>query len=291
MTRRHVFTLAPQPPLPFKAAEDYADQALAWSSEEPDNVVIHRDLAYGPDAAHRYDVFAAPGAQAAPVLVFWHGGGWTNGYKEFVSFMARNLTRLGLVLVAPTYRLAPEHRLPAAMDDCRALLAHLLGHVASYGGDANKVLLSGHSAGGHLASMVALQTELAALAGIPPTMIRGCLPVSGIMDIHHPAPLPDSLDERVYTLLLERADEDALMSPIAWTKGNRVPFVLSYGEQDSERVILSNRRLARLLAVQPGPCRLYVRAGSSHFDTHLALHDLHDRWYVELQQLVRNIQP
>ncbi len=288
MKRRHVFTLAPQPPLPFKAADDYSDQALAWSSEVPDNVVIHRDLAYGTDEAHRFDVFAPPGARAAPILVFLHGGGWTNGYKEFVSFMAENVTRLGMLLVAPTYRLAPAHRLPAAMDDCRTLLAYLAGHAAQYGGDADNVFLSGHSAGGHLAAMVALQTELAARAGIPPTMIRACLPVSGIMDIHHPAPAPDSLDERVYTMLLSRPDEDALMSPIAWTSGNRIPFVLSYGDRDSDRVILSNRRLARLLDAQPGPSSIYMCEGRSHFDTHLALHDPQDRWYAELQQLVRN---
>ena len=291
MRRRYVFTLAAQPPLPFKAAEEYAEQALLWSSEVPDNVLIQRDLAYGPATAHRYDVFAPPGARSAPVLIFLHGGGWTNGYKEFVSFMAENVTRMGMVLIAPTYRLAPEHRLPSAIDDCRRLLAHLALHAADFGGDAGNIYLSGHSAGGHLATMVTLQTVAAAAAGIPTAMIRACLPISGIMDIHHPAPVPDSLDDRVYTMLLDRPEDDALMSPMAWAGGNRIPFVLSYGEQDSDRVILSNRRLARVLEAQPGPSKIIMRPLQSHFDTHLTLRDPQDPWYAELQRLVRNNEP
>lgn len=288
LTRRISFTLAPQPPLPFQAADDYAYQVLAWSGEVPDDLVIERDLAYGPDTAHRYDVFAPKDAQGLPVLVFWHGGGWTNGYKEFTGFMGSQVARLGMVLVAPTYRLVPEHPMPAPIDDCRALLAHLVGHGASHGIDPTRLYLAGHSAGGHLAAMVALQPDQAEAAGIPAASIRGCLPISGIMDLHHPSPAPDSLEERVYTTVLASRYDDALMSPMSWTRGNQVPIHLTYGEKDSERVILSNQRLARLLDAQPASSTLTMRAGLSHFDTHLVLNDPADQWYADLDQLVRN---
>lgn len=291
LTRRIAFTLAPQPPLPFKAAEDYADQALAWSAEVPDGLVIARDVAYGPDTAHRYDVFAPAGASGLPVLVFWHGGGWTNGYKEFTGFMASRVARLNMVLVAPTYRLAPEHRMPAPIDDCRAMLAHLTAHGASHGIDATRMYLSGHSAGGHLAMMTALQPDALEQVGVPSASIRGCLPISGILDLHHTSPVPDSLDDRVYTAVLADRDDDALMSPISWTRGNRVPMRLTYGENDSARVILSNRRMARLLAAQPASSTLTMRAGMTHFDTHLTLRDPADQWYADLDQLVRNAAP
>ncbi|NYE23276.1 alpha/beta hydrolase [Pigmentiphaga litoralis] len=288
LTRRIAFTLAPQPPLPFKAAEDYADQALAWSAEVPDDLVITRDLAYGPDAAHRYDVFAPMDAQGLPVLVFWHGGGWTNGYKEFTGFMASQVARLNMVLVAPTYRLAPDYPMPAPIDDCRAMLAHLVAHGASHGIDATRMYLSGHSAGGHLAMMTALQPDALEQVGVPAASIRGCLPISGILDLHHTSPEPGSLDDRVYTAVLSDRYDDAMMSPISWTRGNRVPMRLSYGENDSARVILSNRRTARLLAAQPASTTLTMRAGMTHFDTHLTLRDPADQWYADLDQLVRN---
>ncbi|WP_043422662.1 alpha/beta hydrolase [Cupriavidus basilensis] len=103
---------------------------MDWSQDLPDGIVAVRHLRYGTDRQHSYDVFTANTLRNAPVLVFWHGGGWTNGYKEYVSFLASNVIRLGMVLVAPTYRLAPAHRLPAAFDDAVALLAELPGEPA-----------------------------------------------------------------------------------------------------------------------------------------------------------------
>ncbi|MCB2027864.1 MAG: alpha/beta hydrolase fold domain-containing protein, partial [Rhodoferax sp.] len=67
------------------------------------------------------------------------------------------------------------------------------------GGAADRFYLSGHSAGGHLAAMTALRRDRWADAGVPADLIRGCLPISGIMDLYHPAPTPGSLEERVYT--------------------------------------------------------------------------------------------
>ena len=73
MSERLVFDLDQQPPLPFKAADDYAATVLEWASVVPDGVVMERDIAYGPDRRQRYDVFAPPGASRAPILVFFHG--------------------------------------------------------------------------------------------------------------------------------------------------------------------------------------------------------------------------
>src|SRR4051794_27533194 len=106
MTERLVFDLDEQPPLPFKAADDYAALALEWSSSPPEVATMKRDIAYGPDRRQRYDLFTPPGVTNAPILVFFHGGGWTNGYKEFTGFMADHVAQLGMALVAASYRLA-----------------------------------------------------------------------------------------------------------------------------------------------------------------------------------------
>ncbi len=266
-----------QPPLPFEAARVYARTVTAWSRQPlPAAVRAWRGLAYGGHAAHRCDVYAPHDAHAAPVLVFWHGGGWTNGYREWVAFMAPHVTRRGLVLVAPSYRLAHQARLPAAFDDCLALLPFLRSHAADWGGAADRLYLSGHSAGGHLAALAALR------AG----GVRGCLPVSAILDLHHPAPPPGSLEERVYTTVLADPDDDAVLSPLQWTRGNTVPFSLTVGEADSERVRRANRRMAALLRLQPAPCELVVEARLDHFATHTVLADGDHPWYGRLQRMV-----
>ena len=144
-----------QIPMPFAAAEAYARQVMAWSREAlPAHVRATRDVAYGPHRLHRYDVFAPVNAHEAPVLVFWHGGGWTNGYRAYNHFMAQRVVEMGCVLVTPSYRLVTEARFPAAFEDGLAALAHLRQNLQELGGSVNRIYLAGHSAGGHLVTML-----------------------------------------------------------------------------------------------------------------------------------------
>lgn len=276
-----------QQPLPFAAAEDYARAVMTWARTlSTDGMAVRRDIAYGPHALHRLDVFSPPDAHGAPVVVFWHGGGWTNGYRDYVSFMAPHLVAMGCVLVAPSYRLAPQCPLPAAFDDALAATRHAVGHARQWGGAPDRIYLAGHSAGAHLATLVALREAARRDAGIPASHIRGCLPISGIMDLHHADPAPGSLDERVYTMVLSTPEQDAPMSPLCWAAGNRLPLLLSCGADDSERVLRSNRRLAALLALQPGPSRLHVEPGLDHFGTHTDLRRAEAPWYRRLAGLI-----
>jgi len=279
-----------QLPMPFQAAEDYAVQVMTWAQEAlADDIVVTRGRAYGRHRLQRYDVYAPRGADKAPVLVFWHGGGWTNGYRDYVRFMAPHVTRQGMVLVAPSYRLTPADRLPAALDDCLAVLAALNRDVGALGGAPDRIYLSGHSAGGHLATMTALRHDRWLAAGVAANTIRGCLPISGIMDLYHPAPAADSLEERVYTMVLADANEDAVMSPMCWTSGIRIPMLLTHGERDSERVIRSNRRLFALMQQQDGsPVRHAVLPGLDHFQTHTCLRQGDHPWYTALRTMVRS---
>lgn len=278
--------LSPQPPLPFKAAAEYAETVLGWAREVPAALVQVRNVPYGDDPAQRYDVYGAPGMRDAPVLVFWHGGGWTHGHKEWCAFMAPVVAALGMRLVTPGYRLAPAHRLPAALDDSLAALSHIARHAAGFGGDPRRLYLAGHSAGGHLAALAALRIADAQRAGVPSQAIRACLPLSAILDLHHPLPPAGSLEERVYSHVLLHADDDAPLSPLCWTAGNRIPMHLGWGAQDSDRVQRSNRRTAALLALQPGGVSTHEMPLLDHFGTHLALRDPQAPWYGALLRLV-----
>ena len=278
-----------QAPLPFAAAVDYARTVMAWSREAlPSNVRVLTDEAYGQHRLQRFDVYAPHDVRLAPVLVFWHGGGWTNGYRQWVRFMAPHVTRLGVVLVAPSYRLAPEHTLPAIIGDALELLTVLPRRVEEWGGAPNRFYLAGHSAGGHLATMAALSSERE--RRIPSGTIRACLPISGIQDLHDAQPAPGSLEERVYTHILRGLDsaQDVVFSPVYWTKGNRIPFDLTVGEHDSDRVRRSNRRLQALLHAQQSPVTLQELPGRNHFDTHLDLRDPDHPWYGRLMARVRD---
>ncbi len=271
--------LIPQPPLPFEAAVEYERTVLEWAAASSFERAV-RDRPYGRHPRHIYDAYYPARPEGAPVVVFWHGGGWTNGYKEYCHFMAPHIAAMGAILVLPNYRLAPEDGFPAAIDDCAILLDELASDT-SFPGDPAALHLSGHSAGGQLAALATLRLP----GGDRGWSVRSCVPISGIMELGNDAP-PGSFDARIYDMVLPSRDVDVVYSPICWTPGNRTPFVLRYGEDDSPRVKRSNRRLAALLALQPGASACHEEIGRDHFSMHLQLHDPASPWYDDLARLL-----
>lgn len=277
------FHLAPQPPLPFPAADDYARAALAASTGPWPGIIEHREHRFGPAPWQVMDIFAPQDLPAGgcDVLVFFHGGGWTNGYKEWVGFMAPALAAQNVMLVAPTHRLAPVVRYPDFLHDALAAIAAARRLVPALGGNPDRLFLSGHSAGGHVAAMCALRPDLRDIHGIPAQAICGCLPVSGILDLHHPAPPPGSLEARVYDTVLTRPEDDREASPLSWLRKDSVPLFLTWGERDSERVRRSNAEAERILTGL-GVTARYRIYPEDHFGTHLALRDPAHDWYAGL---------
>ena len=105
------------------------------------------------------NVFAPKKADKAPVLIFIHGGSWNSGRKEIYDFMGSRLARRGVVTVIIDYPLAPTHKLPAMEKSSLMAVKWVKDNISSYGGDPDQIYVSGHSAGGHLAALVAIKKE------------------------------------------------------------------------------------------------------------------------------------
>jgi len=127
-------------------------------------VRVDRNLAYGPDARHRADLFRAEGLRNAPVVVFLHGGAYVRGERdvnaEVSSNVATYFARQGMLGVNATYRLTPAAQWPAAAEDVGALVAWLRKNAAAYGGDPNRIHLIGHSAGATHVATYAFMKDL-----------------------------------------------------------------------------------------------------------------------------------
>jgi acetyl esterase len=109
----------------------------------------------GPAGPIRTRVYTPEGKGPFPVLVFFHGGGWVIGDLESHDSVCRELSGgAGVVVVSVDYRLGPEHRFPAAADDCTAVTRWVLQNAAQINGDAQRVAVGGDSAGGNLAAVV-----------------------------------------------------------------------------------------------------------------------------------------
>lgn len=152
------------------ASDDKRDKGL----EVPDDVEIFADLIYGKDPAENLlDVYrpirklianagiaqtmASENVSAAlpkmPVIVSFHGGTWIYGDKERYKFYCMSLAQRGFAVVNFTYRLAPEHKFPAALEDMNNVFAWMLAHSEEYGLDMDNVFMVGDSAGGNLGGL------------------------------------------------------------------------------------------------------------------------------------------
>jgi acetyl esterase/lipase len=125
-----------------------------------DGIAQTRDIAYASGPRRTLDVYATRAAAApAPVLVFFYGGGWTSGAKETYRFVGAALAARGMLVVIPDYRLYPTVRFPAFMNDAAAAVRWVRANAARFGGDAHRLFLMGHSAGGQIAVLLALDPE------------------------------------------------------------------------------------------------------------------------------------
>jgi acetyl esterase/lipase len=155
------------------------------------------DLRYYPgQGRHTLDVFA-PRGQASkrfPVVLFVHGGTWMFGDKNFFGMyrgVGRNLARNGVVAVMINYRLSPGVRHPEHVKDVARAFAWTVRHIDRYGGDPDRIILAGHSAGGHLAALLATDERYLndPRLGLTPRQrrgLRGVVSLSGVYRVPQP---------------------------------------------------------------------------------------------------------
>ncbi|MBI1774805.1 MAG: alpha/beta hydrolase [Proteobacteria bacterium] len=243
------------------AAQAYAAEILERSRQVARSSRVALDIAYGEDYWQRLDLYLpeATGLRDLPVLVFLHGGGWSNGYKEWMGYMAPSFTDLPAIFVSVSYRLLPQVRFPAPLEDSVAALAWVHGNIARYGGSPERLFIGGHSAGGHLASLAALRRDLLAAAGVPLAALRACFPVSATFKFE----LGD-LEKRGKDLLA-RPEDAAQASPISHVAGNAVPFYIAWGSRDLDHVMTTGMPMVEALKREKCRVEHQVFEGFDHF--------------------------
>jgi acetyl esterase/lipase len=147
-------------------------------------VTVTRDARYGEDERNRLDIFCKGKPAGAPVLVYVHGGGFVMGDKSspgspFFDNFGQWAAQQGWVGVTMTYRLAPVHRWPSGPEDMARAVSWLREHIASYGGDPQKIFLVGQSAGAaHVGAYVAHARFHPGAVGI-----AGAVLISGVLNV------------------------------------------------------------------------------------------------------------
>lgn len=219
-------------------------------------------LRYAEGPRGTLDLYLPPGGGAgAPVLVFFHGGGWRTGAKEDYRFLGSAFAARGWVVAIPDYRLVPEVRWPAFAEDGAAAVAALPGLLARQGLPPPPALaLAGHSAGAHTAAMLALDRRWLAARGMDP-----CRDIAALLGLAGPyAVFPTRA--RTVVAAFGEAPQPPEVAPIAHVSAAAPPAVLLTGSADALVAPRNSAELAAALARAGRPAELRVLEGVGHVE-------------------------
>jgi arylformamidase len=232
--------------------EDFAARSAAYR----DRADCRLDLRYAAGERCTLDWFApATAAAAAPLLVFIHGGYWRALDKRIFSFVAAPYNAAGAAVALIGYDLAPGVTLSRIVEQAHASLAWM-ARERSLDFDRARVVVSGHSAGGHLAAL---------LAAAPPERIGGvavaaAAPISGLFDLEPLLETSVNLDVRM------SADEARRLSPMRCDRFRAPRLVVAVGARETEGFIAQSRRFAERADAAGAAARFVLVPGRTHFD-------------------------
>jgi acetyl esterase/lipase len=239
--------------------------ALAWAGEKAYEVEVVRDVPYvaGDEAErHKLDLYAPKGKKDAPVLLFFHGGGFTKGERKSGASIGRLLVARGYVVASAGYRLAPETKHPGAVQDGAKALAWARKNISKYGGDPEQLFVGGHSAGAILSGILATDERFLKAEGLGLKDVRGVVSLSGLFRLPEArAPVFGDAEAR------DKA------SAINHVREGLPPFLLVRAENDNPDRDGDSEAFADALKKHRVPYTFFVAKGRNHGTVYSAMKD------------------
>lgn len=209
-----------------KASRDFGANILNLATPR-NGYRLEKNLAYGPGPRGVLDLYVPKYVKSPPLVLFFYGGGWTQGGKGIYPFVAEALTSAGMAVAVADYRLYPEVTYPAFLEDSAAALRFLRKEAFKRGVDTQRLFLAGHSAGAYNAVMLAADRRL--LSDEERVSLRGVIGISGLYDflpitnetmaavfagdrIHETQPI-QHVDRPVAPMLLATGLKDDIVDP------------------------------------------------------------------------------
>lgn len=261
---------------------DHAAYLQRWADDSAHvrrERVCHLDLPYGTHASETLDVFPAP-RPGAPVLVYLHGGWWRALDKSDGSWIAPAFSDAGAMVVVPNYALCPA----VGVDDIALQMANAVAwvwrHAARYGGDPSRIVVVGHSAGGHLAAMLACCRWPDVAPDLPADLLHGAISVSGVFDLEPLRHVPFlQADLRLTPASVRHLSPARFPAPAG-------PLHALVGGIESEEFLRQNQLIQQRWGVQSVPvCE--TLPGADHFSVLDSLAHPHGRVHQLARKLLK----
>lgn len=228
---------------------------------------ITKNIPYGEHPAEKLDVYQPSSAGPHPVLIWVHGGGWSSGSKELYAPVAQRVLPENIVVVIPGYTLFPNAGAFDQAQEIARAFQWTRKNIARYGGDSDRIILGGHSAGAHLSGLVALDRSYLTALNHSTEEICGWYGIAGPYSI--PAQLEhERTDKRNYAKLLYdffggQANFDR-GSPQSFVRADTMPILLIHGSADATVPLSMGETFHNALRALRAPCTLQVYQGAGH---------------------------
>ncbi len=203
-----------------------------------DGYTQSKDVVFDTQDSLALDVYKPNNAVNAPVVVFFYGDRWQAGDKQDYLFMGQALTKMGYVTVIPNYRLYPQARFPAFVQDCARAVRWVHDNASHYGGDPNKIVIMGHDAGAYNAAMLALDPEFLKAAGMSRNDLKGMIGLAGPYNF-----LP--ITDPTLRVIFSPPEKFGQTQPVFWVDGGNPPMLLISGRNDKVIPVSNTRDLAQ----------------------------------------------
>ena len=224
--------------------------------------ILDEALSYGPLERQKLDVYYPEIlAPDAPVIVFFYGGSWRRGERHKYRFVGQALSSRGYLTVIPDYRLYPEVRFPEFVEDGASAVVWVDQHLEQA---RNGIILIGHSAGAHLAALLALDRRYLSEAGMTESTISGMIGLAGPYAFE-----PENF--RRFRPIFATAQPAETSRPVTHARGDGPPLLLLHGADD--RVVLPrhSQLLEERVDGENGIVTRLELEGVNHFDIVLGL--------------------
>jgi acetyl esterase/lipase len=215
------------------------------------------NLAYGPQPRQRLDVYVPRRDDGPfPVIVYLYGGSWSSGAKEIYRFLGADLAARGFLAVIPDYRVYPAVRYPGFVEDAAQSLRWAKEHAHRFGADPDRIFVMGHSAGAHIAAMLAFERRWLAAAGFP-----GEDALSGVIGLA--GPYDFEIDSDLLRGVFGDPENKRHTQPLAHVNADGPPVLLATGEADKTVDPRHTRALAAAIRAAGGSVEtiFYPRLG------------------------------
>ena len=223
-------------------------------------------VSFGPQPRQKLDIWApiTPSDKPRDVVVFFYGGSWNSGDRALYGFAGRALAERGYIVVIPDYRLVPEVRYPGFVEDGAAAVTWVQREIARFGGNPNRIHLTGHSAGAHIAALLTLDAHWLRHSDAPANSIRSFAGLAGPYDF-----LPFTSDAA--RAAFGQMPDPKPSQPITYARGDAAPMLLLTGSADTTVKPRNSKALAAAQTRARAKAQAMLYEGLGHSDIVMAL--------------------